>query len=180
MEPKAAAAARSNPGESPEDLNPSYIAAQRFDRATALLPQYRRGLIDFLQRPARTVIVEFPIELADGSVRDFTGYRVLHSQVRGPGKGGIHYHPEVTFDDTSARRKKGTVPPSSREQSLFLGPAVHSPRRFRYLTHEAGAKGNSQPGERHHCDQSQHQKRGTGCPRLLRLLGAKDPFDRVT
>jgi glutamate dehydrogenase (NAD(P)+) len=48
------------------------------------------------------VIVEFPVELADGSVRHFTGYRVLHSQVRGPGKGGIRYHPDVTLDEVRA------------------------------------------------------------------------------
>jgi glutamate dehydrogenase (NAD(P)+) len=86
----------------PEDLNPFHIAAQQFDRAAALLPQLKRGLIDFLKHPARTVIVEFPIELADGSVRIFTGYRVLHSQVRGPGKGGIRYHPSVTLDEVRA------------------------------------------------------------------------------
>jgi glutamate dehydrogenase (NAD(P)+) len=66
------------------------------------MPQLRRGLIDFLKRPARTVILEFPIELEDGSVRSFTGYRVLHSQVRGPGKGGIRFHPDVTLDEVRA------------------------------------------------------------------------------
>jgi glutamate dehydrogenase (NAD(P)+) len=85
-----------------EDLNPFHIAAQQFDRAAALMPNLKRGLIDFLKRPARTVILEFPIELEDGSVRTFTGYRVLHSQVRGPGKGGIRYHPDVTIDEVRA------------------------------------------------------------------------------
>src|SRR6266705_1146145 len=51
-----------------EDLNPYHIAALQFDRAAALMPQLKRGLIDFLKRPARTVILEFPIELEDGSV----------------------------------------------------------------------------------------------------------------
>jgi glutamate dehydrogenase (NAD(P)+) len=86
----------------PEDLNPFHIAAQQFDRAAAYLPQLPHGLIDFLKRPARTVIAEFPVELEDGSVRTFTGYRVLHSQVRGPGKGGIRYHPDVTLDEVRA------------------------------------------------------------------------------
>jgi glutamate dehydrogenase (NAD(P)+) len=90
------------PGAAPEDLNPFHIAAQQLDRAIAHLPGLRHGLIDFLKRPARTVIVEFPIELADGSVRTFTGYRVLHNQVRGPGKGGIRYHPDVTLDEVRA------------------------------------------------------------------------------
>jgi glutamate dehydrogenase/leucine dehydrogenase len=93
---------RAGKGEQVEDLNPNHIAAEQFDRAAARLPQLKRGLIDFLKRPARTVIVEFPIELADGSVRVFTGYRVLHSSVRGPGKGGIRYHPAVTLDEVRA------------------------------------------------------------------------------
>lgn len=88
--------------EEAEDLNPFHIAAQQFDRAAAFLPQLKRGLVDFLKRPARTVIVEFPVELDDASVRTFTGYRVLHSQVRGPGKGGIRYHPDVSLDEVRA------------------------------------------------------------------------------
>jgi glutamate dehydrogenase (NAD(P)+) len=66
------------------------------------MPHLKQGLIEFLKRPARTVIVEFPVEMADGSVRTFTGYRALHSQVRGPGKGGIRYHPAVTADEVRA------------------------------------------------------------------------------
>jgi glutamate dehydrogenase (NAD(P)+) len=89
-------------GAPAEDLNPFHIAEQQFDRASALLPQAKRVLIDFLKRPARAVILEFPVELADGSVRTFTGYRVLHSHVRGPGKGGIRYHPDVTLDEVRA------------------------------------------------------------------------------
>ncbi|MCI0700370.1 MAG: Glu/Leu/Phe/Val dehydrogenase [Planctomycetia bacterium] len=88
--------------EPAEDLNPFHIAAQQFDQAAAHLPKLPRGLIDFLKRPVRTAIVEFPIELADGSVRTFTGYRVLHSSIRGPGKGGIRYHPDVTLDEVRA------------------------------------------------------------------------------
>jgi glutamate dehydrogenase (NAD(P)+) len=85
-----------------EDLNPFHIATQQLDRATALMPPGKSGLIDFLKRPARTVILEFPVELENGDVRIFTGYRVLHSQVRGPGKGGIRYHPDVTLDEVRA------------------------------------------------------------------------------
>src|SRR5262245_6766202 len=88
--------------EQAEDLNPFHIAAQQFDQAAVHLPKLPRGLIDFLKRPNRTIIVEFPIELGDGSVKTFTGYRVLHNQVRGPGKGGIRYHPQVTLDEVRA------------------------------------------------------------------------------
>jgi glutamate dehydrogenase/leucine dehydrogenase len=88
--------------EQTEDLNSAHIAVQQFDQAAAHLTQIQRGLIDFLKRPARTVIVEFPVELTGGSVKSFTGYRVLHSQVRGPGKGGIRYHPQVSLDEVRA------------------------------------------------------------------------------
>src|SRR5262249_38046428 len=89
-------------GNVSEDLNPYHIAAQQFDRAAAYMPELKRGLIDFLKRPARTVILEFPVELEDGSVRSFAGYRVLHSHVRGPGKGGIRFHPAVSLDEVRA------------------------------------------------------------------------------
>ncbi len=102
MPQQSTSAAGGRDTEAVEDLNPYRIAAQQFDRAVAYLPQLRRGLIEFLKRPARTVIVEFPVELGDGSVRTFTGYRVQHNRVRGPGKGGIRYHPDVNLDEVRA------------------------------------------------------------------------------
>jgi len=86
----------------PEDLNPFGIAGRQFDRAVPHLPNLTKGMIQFLKTPVRTITVCFPIELADGSVQNFTGHRVLHSQIRGPGKGGIRYHPGVTVDDVRA------------------------------------------------------------------------------
>jgi glutamate dehydrogenase (NAD(P)+) len=94
--------AESPPSRGTEDLNPFHIAAQQFDRAVRYLPGLKHGLIDFLKRPAKTVMLEFPIEMDDGSVQSFTGYRVLHSRVRGPGKGGVRYHPDVTVDEVRA------------------------------------------------------------------------------
>jgi glutamate dehydrogenase (NAD(P)+) len=85
-----------------EELNPYHIAREQVDRAAAYLPDLKAGLIDFLKRPARTTILEFPVAMDDGSVRLFTGYRVLHSHVRGPGKGGIRYHPDVNADEVRA------------------------------------------------------------------------------
>ncbi len=85
-----------------ENLNPFDIAVQQFQQAAAFLPDRQRGLVDFLARPARTVTLELPVEMDDGSVRTFTAHRVLHSQVRGPGKGGVRYHPDVTLDEVKA------------------------------------------------------------------------------
>jgi glutamate dehydrogenase (NAD(P)+) len=85
-----------------EDLNPFHIAQQQFDRASQYLPTLSGGLLEFLRRPGRAIILEFPIETQDGEVRNFVGYRVLHNNVRGPGKGGIRYHPDVTIDEVRA------------------------------------------------------------------------------
>ncbi len=90
------------PAVTAEDLNPYHIAQRQFDQAVRYIPGLRKGLIDFLRRPARAVTIEFPIETDDGEVRMFVGYRVLHSNVRGPGKGGIRYHPDVTLDEVRA------------------------------------------------------------------------------
>jgi glutamate dehydrogenase (NAD(P)+) len=83
-------------------LNSYQIARQQVDRAAAYLPDLKAGQTEFLKRPARTTILEFPVAMDDGSVRIFMGYRVLHSRVRGPGKGGIRYHPDVTADEVRA------------------------------------------------------------------------------
>lgn len=85
-----------------EDLNPYHIAQQQFDRAAEYVPELKRGLIDFLKTPVRTIISCFPVEMDDGSVQTFTGCRVLHSKIRGPGKGGMRYHPAVTVDEVRA------------------------------------------------------------------------------
>lgn len=75
---------------------------QQFETALGCIPQIKRGLIDFLRQPKRTIRVSFPIEMADGSIQSFVGYRVLHNRVRGPGKGGIRYHPDVTMNEVVA------------------------------------------------------------------------------
>lgn len=85
-----------------EDLNPFHIAKKQFARAVAYLPQMKRGLIDYFQSPIRTIELCFPVEMDDGSVRMFRAYRVLHNRIRGPGKGGIRYHPDVTADEVRA------------------------------------------------------------------------------
>ncbi len=85
-----------------EDLNPFNIAQRQFEQAARYLGDVPTGLLEFLRRPARAILLEFPIETADGAVRMFTGYRVLHNTLRGPGKGGIRYHPDVTLDEVKA------------------------------------------------------------------------------
>lgn len=85
-----------------EDLDPLRILHAQVDRAVSTLEYLPSGLIDHLRLPRRAVIVTFPVEMEDGSVRSFRGYRVLHNRTQGPGKGGIRFHPEVTLEEVSA------------------------------------------------------------------------------
>lgn len=55
-----------------------------------------------LKRPKRALIVDIPIEMDDGTVRHFEGFRVQHNLSRGPGKGGVRYHPDVTLEEVMA------------------------------------------------------------------------------
>ncbi|MDR7483933.1 MAG: Glu/Leu/Phe/Val dehydrogenase [Armatimonadota bacterium] len=60
------------------------------------------GLRAYLAAPEREFTTNFPVEMDDGSLRLFTGYRVHHSLVLGPAKGGIRYHPDVTLNEVRA------------------------------------------------------------------------------
>ena len=84
-----------------EDLNPLNIAAQQFEIAADYL-KLDAGLREVLRRPRRSISLTLPIKMDDGTIRVFDAYRVQHSNIRGPCKGGIRYHPTVTFDEVSA------------------------------------------------------------------------------
>ncbi|GAB4321410.1 MAG: Glu/Leu/Phe/Val dehydrogenase [Candidatus Zixiibacteriota bacterium] len=76
-------------------------AMRQFDEAAALL-KLDPGLLEIIKRPRRSITLELPMVMDDGTYRLFTGYRVQHSIIRGPGKGGIRYHPNVTLDEVQA------------------------------------------------------------------------------
>jgi glutamate dehydrogenase/leucine dehydrogenase len=84
-----------------EDLNPFRIAQAQFDRAAQHV-RASDGMLENLSRPERTIRIDFPVQMDDGSIRVFTGYRVQHNNARGPFKGGIRYHPSVTEDEVKA------------------------------------------------------------------------------
>ena len=89
----------------PENLDPVVISEQQFDHAVCYIKKLKKGLIEFLKNPKRINIVNFPIEMDDGSVQTIHGYRVMHNRVFGPGKGGIRYHPDVTLEEVIALAK---------------------------------------------------------------------------
>ena len=84
-----------------EGKSPYEIAVQQFDNAVGYL-DIKAGIVDMLRKPKRELTVHFPVKMDDDSVKMFTGYRVHHSTARGPTKGGIRYHPDVTLDEVKA------------------------------------------------------------------------------
>jgi glutamate dehydrogenase (NAD(P)+) len=84
-----------------EDLNPLRIAQIQFDMAAEYL-KLDPGLRQILRAPKRVLEVSVPTKMDNGQVKVFTGYRVQHNVSRGPSKGGIRYHPNVTVDEVKA------------------------------------------------------------------------------
>src|SRR5206468_1072085 len=82
-------------------INPWQVAQQQFDLAADRL-NLDPGLRRVLREPRRELTVHFPVKMDDGSVQVFTGYRVQHNLGRGPAKGGIRYHQDVSIDEVKA------------------------------------------------------------------------------
>jgi glutamate dehydrogenase (NAD(P)+) len=84
-----------------EEINTWEAQIARSDVAAQKL-KLNEGLWRILREPSREVIVHIPVQLDDGRLEVFTGFRVQHSIDRGPAKGGIRYTPDVTLDETRA------------------------------------------------------------------------------
>src|SRR5438045_5070867 len=82
-------------------MNPWLAANARFDEAASRL-KLDDGMRKVLGTPSRELIVHIPVQMDDGRLEVFTGYRVQHSIARGPAKGGIRYAPDVTLDEVRA------------------------------------------------------------------------------
>ena len=81
--------------------NPLESMMQRFDRAAEIL-SLEPGIYQYLKTPVKSVIVSIPIQMDDGSIQVFEGYRVIHNDILGPSKGGIRYAPDVNHDEIKA------------------------------------------------------------------------------
>jgi len=82
-------------------INAWKVAQSQFDLAAEML-NLDPGLRHVLREPRRELTVHFPVHMDDGTVEVFTGYRVQHNLGRGPAKGGIRYHQDVTLDEVKA------------------------------------------------------------------------------
>ena len=76
-------------------------AMEQFDAAARIL-YLTQNQIAMIKEPRRATEVNLPVQMDDGSIRLFKAFRVQHSIIRGPAKGGIRYHPDVTLDEVKA------------------------------------------------------------------------------
>src|ERR1700731_4945665 len=84
-----------------EDLNPFRIAQIQFDMAAEFL-KLDPGLRQILRTPKRVLEVSIPTKMDNGQVKVLIGYRVQHNVARGPAKGGVRFHPNLTVDEMKA------------------------------------------------------------------------------
>lgn len=84
-----------------EELNPFKIAQAQLDKAAKAL-NLDPAAHALLREPLRTLIVNFPVRMDDGTVKVFTGFRCQYNDARGPTKGGLRFHPEETIDTVKA------------------------------------------------------------------------------
>jgi glutamate dehydrogenase (NAD(P)+) len=85
----------------PQPDSPWLTYLAQVDRVLPYLGELARWG-ETLKRPKRALIVDVPIEMDDGTVRHFEGFRVQHNLSRGPGKGGVRFHPQVTLEEVMA------------------------------------------------------------------------------
>ncbi len=120
--------------------HPLQSALQQFEAAADRLG-LDPGLRAVLRVPQRELTVHFPVEMDDGRLRVFTGYRVQHNLARGPAKGGIRYHPEVDLDEVRALAMWMTwkcavvrLPYGGAKGGVVCDPKLMSQRELERLT----------------------------------------------
>jgi glutamate dehydrogenase/leucine dehydrogenase len=82
-------------------INPFEVALKQLDEAAKLI-RLETGMHEILAHPKRVLTVSIPTKMDNGEINVFTGFRSQHNDARGPFKGGIRYHPQVTIDEVKA------------------------------------------------------------------------------
>ena len=85
----------------PDDLGPWGNYLEQVERVAPYLGKLGKW-VETLKRPKRILTVDVPVELDNGTIAHFEGYRVQHNMARGPGKGGVRYHQSVTLSEVMA------------------------------------------------------------------------------
>jgi len=84
------------------EANPFVSFCKQLDKVKKHLPEEDRDYVELLKFPQRIIEVSLPVVMDNGIIRIFHGYRVQHSDIRGPTKGGIRFHPKVNLDEIKA------------------------------------------------------------------------------
>jgi len=123
-----------------EHLGPWGNYLQQVDRVTPYLGSLARW-VETLKRPKRTLIVDVPIQLDNGSIAHFEGYRVQHNTSRGPGKGGLRFHQDVTLSEVMAlaawmsiKNAAVNVPYGGAKGGIRVDPRLLSPAELERMT----------------------------------------------
>lgn len=117
-----------------DDLGPWGIYLEQIERVTPYLGSLSKW-VETLKRPKRVLMVDVPIELDNGTIAHFEGYRVQHNTSRGPGKGGIRFHQDVTLSEVMAlsgwmsiKCAAVNVPFGGAKGGVRINPHEHSQR----------------------------------------------------
>jgi len=100
-----------------------------------------------LEKCERELIVNFPVKMDDGTVKVFTGFRIQHNDTRGPAKGGVRYHPDVTLDETRAlaawmtlKAAVANIPYGGAKGAVICNPKLMSQAELERLTRRYAAE----------------------------------------
>src|SRR3954451_22710515 len=126
---------------------PTHLLENPFELAQAQLRRVGEtfevdpNLIQILSYCKKGVEVSVPVQMDDGTVQAFQGYRVVHNMTRGPAKGGIRYHPDVTLDEVKALSMWMTwkcalmgLPFGGAKGAVVVDPKLRSPGELERMT----------------------------------------------
>ncbi len=82
-------------------MNPYEMACRQLERSAELI-DLKEDVVEYLKVPDRVLKVKIPVKMDNGRIKIFLGYRAQHCGVRGPYKGGVRYHPDVTMEEVIA------------------------------------------------------------------------------
>lgn len=123
-----------------ENLNPFAIAQMQFDQASSVL-ELDSSMHQFLREPMREFHFAIPVRMDDGQVRTFRAFRVQYNDARGPGKGGIRFHPDETIDTVRAlaawmtwKTAVADLPLGGAKGGVVCDPRLLSPRELEALS----------------------------------------------
>ena len=143
LSPVAGADGEATPCDPKPDIEQAsayQVALGQLDRVAAFM-HLDEGIHRSLRSCQRELIVHFPVQMDDGHIRIFTGFRVHHNMTKGPTKGGLRYHPSVTLDECRALAMWMTwkcalmnLPYGGAKGGVIVDPAALSPRELEKMT----------------------------------------------